>query len=242
MEKRFVTQSFPFRLFTTILGMTFVNAYTGFQYFVSETQSTTFLEFINSMCYDAMHNDEDDQEAVPVGGDRGAGTSSPFRTREEEASFHILGRIQYIEGYTGGPKQRCSVCTVQRLSVRCCRSCSNPDKQFVVCDPKVRNGLSVHKADPCCKAHKFRRPSGQKNGHGPTKRAREAAAETRRQRRGPRSGASPSWDTPGFRPRAARGERGRSDEADASEASDCGEPGSEPSELGDEDEDMFGFD
>ena len=56
IEFRYPTSCWPFRLFTTVLGMTFGNAYTAFEYFV-RPYNGSFLEFVNELCYDGMLNE-----------------------------------------------------------------------------------------------------------------------------------------------------------------------------------------
>ena len=222
MEKRFVTQNFAFRLFTTILGMTFGNTHTASEYFVGK--HGTFLEMMSDLCYDGMHNTEDvvgaaDSSGVAgaagssgVAGDCAPGARSPFKSPTRAAAQHMVGATNQLVGYKGGKQLRCSVCKLDASF--CCSFCSTADKIFVVCNPKgPRPGCHVaHKADPACKDHAFRRPSGVSNGKGPSmasKRARQPAFTTpgpARPAQGSRSGASSSWDVPAFVRRARREE------------------------------------
>jgi hypothetical protein len=66
MEKRFVTHSFPFRLFTTVLGITFTTAKCFYDYFNHE-YAGTFLDFVHELCYDGINNtiDEGGLTATP---------------------------------------------------------------------------------------------------------------------------------------------------------------------------------
>ena len=50
--------SVPTPIFLTLLGMTLGNAYAAYNRFVEKTQDT-FLEAVNDIAYDGMHNDED---------------------------------------------------------------------------------------------------------------------------------------------------------------------------------------
>eukprot|EP00965_Chrysotila_dentata_P193802 6175974-Pleurochrysis_carterae.AAC.1 len=53
IEERYVTHSFPFRFLTTLLGITFANAYEWFKYFVSDKEC--FLSFMRRLASDAVH-------------------------------------------------------------------------------------------------------------------------------------------------------------------------------------------
>lgn len=56
MEKRFVTRSFPFRFFTFMLGLTFVNAVAICKYFHHEANKRkTFLELVHDICEDGLN-------------------------------------------------------------------------------------------------------------------------------------------------------------------------------------------
>lgn len=56
MEKRFVSRSFPFRFFTFMLGLTFVNAEALIKYFhSSRNKKKTFLQVVHDVCEDGLN-------------------------------------------------------------------------------------------------------------------------------------------------------------------------------------------
>lgn len=56
MEKRFVTRCFPFRFFTFMLGLTFVNVEALSKYFMNtQHKRKTFLELIHEVCEDGLN-------------------------------------------------------------------------------------------------------------------------------------------------------------------------------------------
>ena len=219
MEKYFVTQSFPFRLLTTIVGMTLGNAYAAFKRFVDKTDRS-FLEFVNDVAFDGMHNDEHGPapnaqmpsftSPIPPNApaeDTTPGAPSPLRTSPTRAaSQHKVGPLRMLPGFIGNKQQWCSVCGIP--ASHCCTFCSEADKVFVLCNPSKRQCLTVHKANPTDEDHSYRRPHGKKQTGGESssaKRARarsEQAASAPRPRKGSRSGATASFDSASFAPRA----------------------------------------
>ena len=93
--------------------------------------------------------------------------------------------------------------------------------------------------DPLCKDHMYRRPHGRAALGGESrskKRAcaaakKAAAAPSKRVRKGGRSGATPDFDAPRFRPHVRRS----ADEEEEEEEED-GEEGEEGEEEGEEEE------
>ena len=229
MEKCFVTQNFSIRLLITVLGMTLGNAYAAYNRFVEKTQDT-FLEAVNDIAYDGMHNDENasppatQPNPTSPAEDTTAGARSPFRSPTREAARHALLPLRLVPGFVGYKQQACSVCGETGASF-CCGFCSNADKIFVLCNPNKRACLTDHKADPCCADHRYRRPSGHgsRSGSGESKAkkrarkeaARAASAPSAKSRKpngkatGCRSGASAEFDPRSFRARMrVRGGRG----------------------------------
>ena len=125
MEKRFVTHSFPFRLFTTVLGITFTTAKCFYDYF-NKPYDGSFLDFMQELCYDGMTNtiDMGGLPATPSA-PRPAftpGAPSPFASPTRAAATHTLQRLVDIRGYEGSPQMKCSVC--KKNATRCCQQCS----------------------------------------------------------------------------------------------------------------------
>ena len=105
IEERFVTKSFPFRVFTSVLGITFANAYEWFNYFIDSKRYITddgFLAFMRSLAYDGMHNKFDTEQAEPASPSAAAvrAAASPARpmpAAREEASdrgYQVFGELQ----------------------------------------------------------------------------------------------------------------------------------------------------
>ena len=154
MEKRFVTANFPFRLFTTILGMTFTTAMCFYEYFYAKYDGT-FVEFVHELCYDGMTNTLDATHARPVDpaipnpADPAdpAGCPSPFGSPASAAKRHRVCRVSDIKGWKGCAQPVCSVCG--KHTTRCCSICSSADAIFTVCDPVARpDCMQSHRAEP----------------------------------------------------------------------------------------------
>ena len=135
-EKRFVTNSFPFRLFTTILGITFTTAYCFFEYFVNPYDGT-FFEFVHELCYDSMTNELDDEiqpapaaPSTPAANRVPGGRSPQGSPAGGSAVSHTLCRVSGITGWAGTAQPKCGVCGMH--ATRCCSRCSRAaDKQDI---------------------------------------------------------------------------------------------------------------
>ena len=127
IEERFPTNSFPFRLQTTVIvGMSIASAYTMYQHFVSKDGFDSFREFVEVVAYDAMLNSWDEDHAPNSAGRDDAQPAprvvkepSPFsdglnQIDDEFAVFtpgiHEPVPISCIPGWTGGLQQRCAIC------------------------------------------------------------------------------------------------------------------------------------
>ena len=190
MEKRFLTFSFPFRLFTTVLGMTFTTASCFYDFFY-ETYDGTFLDFVHELCYDGMTNTIDEEHAHPSAtpaapptpaADRVPGAPSPVVSPTKAAGGHRLGRVIDIHGWDGTDQPRCSVCG--KKTTRVCAQCSTKrvGRIFAVCDGKKRQCMEMHVSDPGCRDHTHRYAHGRKKG---TKRKRGADVGGRPRSAGP---------------------------------------------------------
>ena len=121
-----------------------------------------------------------------------------------------------VVGWRGVSQPKCSVC--RRSATRCCSSCSRFDGIFAVCDPKTRDCLERHGADPEKKEWRKR------VAFGPTgKRTRPAGRENDAENQGrgnktptgSRSGAHAYWDSVSRGPaRGAPRNRGAEDSED----------------------------
>jgi len=132
IEERFTTQSFPFRLTTTVIaGMAIASAYTMFQYFVNDEMYPTFRDFVEAVAFDGMQNTWDqDHSADPGVAPTPVQPPPPLSRPSSRAScdvssaaVHYPISISQIEGWRGFRKARCSHC--QDLTAYCCAGCSD---------------------------------------------------------------------------------------------------------------------
>ena len=188
IEERFVTKSFPFRMLTTVLGITFANTFEWYNYFIDPTKYDDFIAFMRDLTYDGMHNTYD---SVNLGAAAAAAANPPpspvRRSPRSIALIHRCVPIKSTPGYVGGPKQLCTVCFDNKHKTRsCCSCCSTAERVFAVHPRFVKykqqtieyDCLALHLADPENKLHQERRciPTGRKRG-GKRKRRREVSSD-----------------------------------------------------------------
>ena len=191
IEERFVTKSFPFRMLTTVIGITFANAFEWFNYFIDSKKycDETFLAFMRDLSYDGMHNTYDQQAMSPAGRAATADASSPARqlSPRQICMQHRIVPIKSIPGFKGSPKQLCAVCQDNKHKTRtCCFLCSTAERVFGLHPESVTyskktityNCLQEHHADPSDELHKKHCaiPTGRKR-RGNKKRTREMEEE-----------------------------------------------------------------
>ena len=154
IEERFTTQSFPFRMMTTIImtiiGITFANAYMyeWFGYFVDNKKYMydSSQAFMRDLSYDAMHNtfDEDSraQTQTPAPDRRPHGAPSPVRASPRSIEkAHLPVPIKSLPGYKGHGKAKCAVCNDNKHKTTwCCHSCSTATAIFGMHPAKVTYG------------------------------------------------------------------------------------------------------
>ena len=191
IEQRFVTKSFPFRVLTSVLGITFANAYEWFNYFIDSKRfcdDDGFLTFMRSLAYDGMHNNFDDEAAGPASPSAAAAraAASPARpmTQTELETSHRIVPIKSIVGYKGHMKQLCAVCHDNaHKTTTCCLACSTKERIFALHSPIIKykgktavySCLAEHHACPTSKDHhaKCAIPTGRKRPRGGRKRRRD---------------------------------------------------------------------
>eukprot|EP00966_Prymnesium_polylepis_P230100 5324272-Prymnesium_polylepis.1 len=237
MEKRFVTQSFPFRLFTTMLGKCFVDTY-DLHVYINKDNELEFKPACRRMFFALLHNNYDEiqnGDCDPnVVFDAAASPYEDARPSEGASSStcsglgHLPVRLQDIPGYDGSAQQWCVVCGMKVTF--CCAACSNKD-YIVAIHPRQNKGkcytcLDEHAADPS--AHVGVRPQAKqakkkKRGEGQP----DSPAKNTRQRSSTRAPRTSSAKRPAPRRRA----ESDSDDDDAEDDDDEGE------EEQDEDED-----
>eukprot|EP00965_Chrysotila_dentata_P125430 4147132-Pleurochrysis_carterae.AAC.1 len=137
-EERFVTHNFTFRLFTTVLGMIFVNAFNMFNYFLGKID---LKPFIWHLAYDAMHNSWDYDHRELMGTSPSAcrrstvscassSTAPPMRVSpRSEAKRHYAVPISSITAWEGRCQERCVICGV--ITGTCCAA------------PECSSGVSI---------------------------------------------------------------------------------------------------
>ena len=200
IEERFVTRSFPFRMLTSLVGMTFANSFDWFNYFTDNKQyeggmspEDGFIKFMRSLSYDGMHNTYDQEELGPrsPSATPAAAAPSPVRTNSPRqiACAHRAVPIKSVPGYVGSPKQLCAVCQDNNHKTRhCCFLCSTPERIFGIHPRSISYGkctitydcLDEHHRDPTNKIHQANRaaPTGRKRGGGRKRRRDEDSEES----------------------------------------------------------------
>ena len=170
MEERFVTTSYPHRLFTTVFGVMIVDAFLAHnQRFPS---ALTFREWCSAAAYKGMHNDIDELAAAAATGDeptpdeRNTPNSPRLYAQHEK---HRLVRISSIEGWLGSKRQRCSTCGGAGVGW-CCVDCSSAMGLVVIHrtqanDPRSGSCLKEHQRYPgkaCLTTHSLSKQAGQR--------------------------------------------------------------------------------
>ena len=145
IEERFVTKSFPFRVFCTVIGKTVATAWDWYKYFISKDEFETFFDFVRPLVYDGMHNtideipgdhgppDLDGSPGSPVGAGRtNDGMSSPVKNSPRVLEKqHRVVPLSCVVGWKGAAKVMCGICrNPDRLTRKVCSHCSGPDAVF----------------------------------------------------------------------------------------------------------------
>lgn len=137
MEKRFRTESFPFRLFTTVLGMSFVDTYMFHLYHNRVAKADLdFKTACNRMFYALMHNNLDAIEAGEVD-DTNLYTISSLPTqtprpesRAEDNEEHTPVPFSQLDGYDGAVQQWCAICGKKKVT-HACLQCSRISQRYI---------------------------------------------------------------------------------------------------------------
>ena len=170
LEKIFVTNSFPFRLNTTVFGITVANAFSMYKYFVNASAFDRFLDFVSDLIFDGTRHARQlmAESGVPRSvGSPGASSSargapskrrpaaSPYSPGERRSprvcsGQHSLMLIREVPGWQGGADARCSVCNDPTSTRWCCAKCSNADRILALhaetCShgPRVTKRMCLH--------------------------------------------------------------------------------------------------
>lgn len=158
IEERFPTNSFPFRLMTTVIsGMSIVSAHTMFAYHVAPEYA--FRSFVESVAFDAMCNTYDEDHA-PLGRAAAAEGAQAGRTRESPGDnatpaaeqAHVAVPISAIEGWLGNSVQKCRAC--KKLTSFCCVACSDARGIVPIHPPSHKFAGRYIIMHPCLADHK----------------------------------------------------------------------------------------
>ena len=183
IEERFTTKSFPYRALTTLIGITFVDSYMGFNFFMTQQYHDNFKLFIKHMALAGMHNNLDSQSdpyrSVPLR-DAQAQSGSPQRASPRKAAKHKAIPVRLIRGWKGSSEGRCTMCGLSTTTV--CAECSTPTAVVWLHGPETK--YKQHTTTHTCPAEHGKcpdkarftaaKPSSSK-GKG-TKRARSPGA------------------------------------------------------------------
>ena len=176
IEKRFRTEAFPFRLFTTVLGMCISDSYYLDQYH-NKPQKLEFRPACERMAWAMMYNNVDqiangdcssadlyrkpdtltDEGESPF-------TATPSKSPYEESCGHVAVPLHCIPGYIGGKQQNCVVCG-KKCSYACVL-CSTKDLIMPLHQPYLGVGKPTgykcaveHRRSPY--KHEAIRPNGR---------------------------------------------------------------------------------
>lgn len=177
IEERFRTESFAFRLFTTlIVGCAAVSTYTGFTYHKSSNEQhepdvhdQKFRAMMEEIAVDGMTNtwdaDHDEAGAAPSTAGRpragapNSGRATPTMgggsSSEVPPEMHVpisIAAHKRLTGFSGATQQRCGVCRVNLVS-HCCSACSTPTSIVAICRPDVQYGRRIT-THPCLAMHR----------------------------------------------------------------------------------------
>ena len=170
LEKMFVTKSFPFRLNTTVFGITVANAFSMYKYFVNASAYDRFLDFVSDLIFDgtcyARHlmAESDVPRSVGSPGASSSARGPPSKRRPAASPYspgerrsprvcsgqHSLMLIRDVVGWQGGANARCSVCNDPTSTRWCCAKCSNADRILALhaetCShgPRVTKRMCLH--------------------------------------------------------------------------------------------------
>ena len=129
MEERFVTHSYPQRLFTSVFGIMVVDAFIAHR--ERYPNKLTFREWCAAASYDGMHNtiDEECDECDSPMVDDSAPQPEPTSQRERHRLVRISSLVDW-KGYSYR-RQRCAVCHVAGVGW-CCLECTKSGAEGVV--------------------------------------------------------------------------------------------------------------
>lgn len=169
MEKRFVTESFPFRLFTTVLGIMFVDAYYIYLYLNNmKAKDFPFKSAMRRMAFAFMHNnldaiergDKNSDELFNIPQNLELGAEDEEEEGEDgdgdtsSRGIHQAIPLRQIEGYTGARQQWCCVCQKSKVTFAC-SGCSSKGMVFAIHPLKkhanqrdTETCLHEHRRDP----------------------------------------------------------------------------------------------
>ena len=190
MEKRFRTEAFPFRLFTTVLGICLVDTFYLNQKF--NQSKDEFNEACRRMAWALMYNNFDkitalecDPSDLYTAPEASALGESPFAaspTHSQPSYGHVPVPLHCIPGYTGGMQLNCAVCKARTTFA--CIACSTKDAVLPIhqlCtsvgQPSVWRCAFNHRKNPTKHAGGVVRPKGSKKVRERLKKAQDEKGE-----------------------------------------------------------------
>ena len=170
MEKRMLTMSFAFRFLTTMLGITFTNAF-FYMRFTTSDKSIDFNDLMRELAIGLMHNDTLATERMETGQDTDSAISLRATSAYQSKSPRSRGRsagiqgspckntlvaLRHLEGYSGAKQQRCIVCG--EACSWACSICSTGSMIFSLHPCRIGAGRQMRRFN-CLAAHR-RAPEG----------------------------------------------------------------------------------
>lgn len=157
VEEAFRTDSFPFRMLTTLLGISFANCHRGSGYWHGDTRE--LKPYCLSLAYKLLTYTGDGTQGIsPGGGGGGGGSASASRAPSPfpftaTAAQHRMGSLKQV-GWKGCAQLKCMVCGTKTTS--CCLDCSSSNSVVALCkETHSYNGrtwttecLKVHAKNP----------------------------------------------------------------------------------------------
>ena len=153
MEKRIMTNRWPFRWKTTLIGVNATDAFFGLRYFVNP--SVKFIPQMSKLAYALMHNEHLPQSPPRSPSSVGAGSSRSDSPGCGDCSGQLT-RLNLFSGYSGCGQMRCIICN--DLITTICADCSTDCYHLTpICAPVIKYG--GERKTNCLALHQQRGPT-----------------------------------------------------------------------------------
>ena len=188
MERRFRTESWPFRCFIYFLGKMLVDTF-RLHVYINKDKDLTWRAAVKRMAYAMLHNNRDkiddgdcpatelfDTTASPFNEVSVSSTlgrlgehAAPGRRHAKTECGHLAVPLSEVPGYSGSVQQNCAVCVANGVKTKlktsyCCSCCASKDYILPIHQRAGKFGqpgcMAAHVADPL--AHKGIRPKVKK--------------------------------------------------------------------------------